>query len=288
MAKLSASELASQYGWAMAFLKSDKTLYKVFQRAVKGQWEPTKFVAELKKSAWWKKNSETARQTAYLKATDPATYNARLSALKAQIHDAGAAMGAVMTMNQITRVATNALMFGWNDSQLRNTLAGYTRAVNGVYRGQAGADVDSLRQTAWRNGINLSSASLQSWAQNIAKGSSTVQYYQDAIRRQAKTLAPGFAQELDAGVDLYDVAGAYMQSKAKILELNPADIDLFDPDVRSALSAKDSSGKPTSKSLWQFEQDLRKNPKWLKTQNAQDQIMAVGHQVLRDFGFSGV
>lgn len=287
MAKLSATELAAQYGWAMAFLKSDKTLYKVFSNAVKGQWEPQKFVAELKKSQWWKKNSETARQTAYLKATDPATYNARLSALKAQINDAGAAMGAVTTWAQITRIATNALMFGWNDSQLRDTLATYTRAVNGVYRGQAGADVDTLRQTAWRNGVNLSSATLQSWAQNIAKGTSTAQYYQDTIRRQAKTLAPGFAQELDSGVDLYDVAGAYMQSKAKILELNPADVDLFDPDVRSALSSKDASGKPTSKSLWQFEQDLRKNPKWLQTQNAQDQTMSVGRQVLRDFGFTG-
>lgn len=283
-----AADMAAQYGWALSFLKSDPTLYNVFKQAVVGTWTPDKFVAMLKNTPWWKKNSESVRQYSYLKATDPATFNARLAALTAQVRDAGQAMGANMSNVQLNRVAQNALMFGWNDAQLRDALSGYTKAVNGVYRGAAASNADSLRQTAWRNGINLSGPTLDAWSQSIAAGENTVQYYQDTIRRQAKTLAPGYSSELDAGMDLYDVANAYIQSKAKILELNPADIDLFDKDVRAALSSKDSKGNPTSKSLWQFEQELRQDPRWLKTQNAQDSSMSVGRQVLRDFGFSGV
>lgn len=294
MPQLSASELAQNYGWALSLLKSDKSLWNLFQRAVKGDkgeggsWAPEKFVAELKSTAWWKKNSESVRQYKYLQSTDPATFNARRSAIRAQINDSAAAMGATMSWAQISKVGDNALMFNWNEAQIRDALATYTRAVNGVFKGQAGSDVESLRQSAWRNGINLSTGTLQTWSQNIAKGSATVDYYQQQIRRQAKTLAPGFAQELDSGMDLFDVANAYMQSKAKILETNPADIDLFDGDVRAALSSKGADGKPSTKSLWQFEQEMRAKPQWLKTQNAQDSVMQAGHQVLRDFGFSGV
>lgn len=284
---LSKEELAANYGWALAFLKSDKSLWGLFNKAVDKQWDPTRFIAELKRTSWWKKNSESVRQYAYLKSTDPASLTQRRNALRAQIQDAAAQMGATLSSAQLNRVVENSLMFNWNDAQLRNTLASYTRAVNGVYRGQAGSDVEDLRQVAWRNGINLSAQTLQSWAQSMAAGNNSVDFYKASIRRQAKTLAPGFAQELDSGMDLYDVANAYIQSKAKILEMNPADVDLFDSDVRGALSSKDASGKPTSKSLWQFEQDLRKNPAWLKTQNAQDSVMSVGRQVLRDFGFVG-
>jgi hypothetical protein len=284
---LSASELAQSYGWALSMLKSDKSLWRLFNRATKGQWTPDKFVAELKSTGWWKKNSESVRQYKFLKSTDPATLNARRSALRSQVNDAAAAMGAVTSWAQISKISENALMFNWNDSQLRDAIASYTRAVNGVYRGQAGNDVDDLRQVAWRNGVKLSGPTLQTWVQNIAKGSATVDYYKQQVRRSAKTLAPGYAQELDSGMDLYDIANAYIQSKAKLLEMNPADIDLFDSDVRGALSSKDKAGKPTTKSLWEFEQQMRRKPQWLRTQQAQDEVMSVGRQVLRDFGFSG-
>jgi hypothetical protein len=39
-----------------------------------------------------------------------------------------------------------------------------------------------------------------------------------------------------------------------------------------------------AKPLWQFENELRSDPRWKKTQNAQDSLMQVGHQVLADFG----
>jgi hypothetical protein len=115
-----------------------------------------------------------------------------------------------------------------------------------------------------------------------------VNFYQDYIRKQARALAPSFANELDSGMDLVDIAAPYIQSKAKLLQLNPADIDLFDHDVRGALSAKDQAGvKPTSKSLWQFEQDMRNDPRYLKTDAARDQAYGVAHKVLSDFGFMG-
>jgi hypothetical protein len=103
----------------------------------------------------------------------------------------------------------------------------------------------------------------------------------------AKTLAPGFASQIDAGQDLYDIAQPYLQAKAQLLQLDPAKIDLQDPDIRKALSAKDSAGKPTSQSLWEFEDSIRQKPEYLKTDAARDQAYSTAHKVLDDFGFMG-
>jgi hypothetical protein len=196
-------------------------------------------------------------------------------------------MGASLSRTALARITNNALMFGWNDSQIKDTLSSYVHTMNGVYNGQAGADADQLKQSAWRNGIKVSSATAQSWVQSIAAGKTSVNYYQDLLRKQAKTLAPGFSNELDSGMDLFDIASPYMQSKAQILQLDPASIDLFDNDVRGALSAKDAKGQPTSKSLWEFEQSMRNDPRYLKTDAARDQAYSTAHKVLSDFGLMG-
>lgn len=280
-----AKELAEDYGYAYSFLKQDKSLWAVFMKAVKGSWTPQKFAAEVKNSSWYKKNADSVRQYQYLKTTNPGEFQAQRAQVRAQIQDKAAAIGAYLSGATLSRVVDNAMKFGWNDSQVQNTLADYVKVSNGVYRGSTGNDIESVRQTAYRNGIKISKATESSWANGIARGGMTAETLQRRVREMAKSLAPGYAQELDAGMDLQDIVSPYIESKAKILELNPADIDLFDKDIRSAISNVGKDGKPASKTLWQFEQEMRQSPKWLKTQNAQDGLMAAGHKVLQDFGF---
>ena len=173
-------------------------------------------------------------------------------------------MGAVIPAKSLTTIAESALKLNWNDSQLRNSLSGYVKAYNGVYTGAASTSVEQLRQTAWRNGVQMSSATLQSYAQAIAAGKVNVDYYKNLIRKHGLRLSlPGYAEELNNGMDLFDIANPFLQSKARILEMNPADIDLFDPDIRAALSGTTKDGKPATTSIWQFEQSLRQKPEWL-------------------------
>jgi len=82
-----------------------------------------------------------------------------------------------------------------------------------------------------------------------------------------------------------DVAQGYLQSLSTLLEKNPAEVDLYDKRIREALSAKGADGKPTAKPIWQFEQDLRKDPEWMSTQNAQDTFGQATQAILKDFGF---
>jgi hypothetical protein len=76
-----------------------------------------------------------------------------------------------------------------------------------------------------------------------------------------------------------------MQSMSQILELPAGSINLFDPTIKSALQAKDkATGANAVKPIWQFENDLRSDSRWKSTQNAQNSMMQVAHQVLSDFG----
>lgn len=281
-----AAELASQYGFALAFMNSDPTLKALFNKAVKENWAPEKFQAELRASSWYQKNAESVRQYTVLKTTDPATFAQRKQALLTQLSQRAAQLGAPIPWNTLAQIADTALKFNYNDAQINQVLGGYVKSVNGVYNGNAATDSDAIRQTAWRNGVHLSESSVQSMMTQIAQGKATLAFFQNYVRNMAKTVAPGFAEQLDSGLDLYDIANPYIQAKAKILEMNPADIDLFDNDIRGALSATGADGKPASQSLWAFEQQMRRNPKWLTTQNANDTVMGIAHKVLQDFGFS--
>ena len=288
MPKLSAKELAEQYGFALAFLHSDPSLKKLFNSAVAHSWSAEHFAAKLKNTSWYKHNGEAARQFDLLKTTDPASFRAKRSSTYASVRDAAEKLGTNISSKTLMRITENSLKFGWNDSQLRNVLSGYVKAHNGIYSGDTGDSLQEVLQTAYRNGINVSKSSQQKWAQQIAKGNNSAADYQRYVRGLAKSLAPGYAQELDGGMDLVDIANPFIESKAKILEMNPADIDLFDKDIRKALSGTTADGKPASTSLWQFEQQMRADPRWMKTQNAQDAMSSTAKKVLTDFGFQGV
>ena len=75
-----------------------------------------------------------------------------------------------------------------------------------------------------------------------------------------------------------------MQSLSKLLELHPPRIDLFDHLNIGALNNKNDNGVSGVKPIWQFENELRKDPRWFKTNNAREGLMTVAHKVAQDLG----
>lgn len=284
MPTLSPSEMADKYGIQKSYFDSDPDLKRLLERAVKGNWTPEKFLAEAQNTNWYKKQSDTRRAAEKLKATNPATYKQKVSQVLAQLQDVAKSMGANVTPNTMRVMAEHAVLDGWNDSQIKNRLSHYVVAKNGIYGGSTGDALQDLESTAWKNGIHISAKSKQAYAQAIARGDMTVEDVNRKFRDQAKAIAPGYADQLNAGMDLYEIASPYMQSMSKILELNPAEVDLFDPKIRGALNSQMSDGKIASKTLAQFEKDLRKDPRWMKTNNARDSLSSVAHQVATDWG----
>ena len=278
-------EVAENFGYQIPFLKANNELWSIFNKAVNGAWSADRFVAAVRGTKWYKTHSETWRQSQQLRFSDPKTWSSNLDQTVAAVRRTAGQIGVSLTSAQYKSMAQDAMMMGWSDDQVRAALAGWiTRAGTGY--GEMGQVEQTLKNTAFRNGVNVSESYINDWAERVVTGQATVEDAAQSIREKfAKSLAPGFAKELDAGQDLADLASPWMQTMAKTLEINPADIDLFDPTIRKALATSaDNDGEAGSIPLWQFERDLKKDQRWLKTNGARDELDKAARSLSQTFG----
>lgn len=284
----SRKELAEQYGFVLGLINSDSSLRKLFDKAVKNKYTPEKFQAELRDTKWFKTHSQTELQFLVKRYGDPASANQELAQARTHVTQLGAQMGinwGGANAKRLSTLAYNAAAKGWNDEQLRYEIGKYISFSGDTWNGQAGEEQENLHEYAYNMGVKMSSSWYDSAARAIVRGTSSEQAYMSQIRKQAKALFPNWSKQIDAGQTVADLANPYISTMSQILELAPGSINLFDPTVTKALQYKDpSTGTNTVKPLWQFESDLRNDPRWKKTQNAQNTMMQTTHQILADFG----
>jgi hypothetical protein len=281
------AELAETYGMSKAFFDSIPELKGLFNKAVSGTWTPARFTAELKNTKWWKETTSTKRQAEITAKTDPATYKANLSAAQAAAGTAAVQMGAILSTKALQGLAKNIVTYGWNDAQIQNFLGKYVNFnAKHVIGGQAGQIYDSLRKTAYDNGISLSDQSVKNSAAYVSRGISTLEKEQAQVRAQSATAYPAFAKQIMAGANMIDLAQPYIQMVSNELQVPITDVDLYNAKVRAALQRKDDKGNPAPMSLTDFQVALRDDPAWRKTSNAAASVMAIGHQVASDMGLA--
>lgn len=285
MPEINEAELAQNYGFALAVLNSDPDLKSIFNQAVAGTWTPERFVAALRSTSWYQRNSEQTRNAAILQATDPQTYAMNLEQTRVRVSAMAAQMGAQLP--DVVAFATSAYTLGWDDNQLRASLATYVQYTDGRLLGQAGQWEQELRKYAADMGVKLSDATIQHYVQSASMGTSTIDDAKGSIRSTAATAYPHLAERLAAGETVADIADPYRQTMAQLLELNPDAVTLQDPSIRRALATTGKDGKPALRGLYDFENDVRSDTRWLKTKNAQDAAMSTTRKVLEDFGLGG-
>lgn len=177
----------------------------------------------------------------------------------------------------------------WLDDQIKSNVAKGQVAVNkaGIPEGPSGQYFVALKNLASKNGIMLSDASALDYANKINAGVLDENTVMSTLRESAASAFPQFADKIKAGIDLKTLADPYIQSMSRILEIPDSGIDLFDPTVRGALSYTMPDGKVGTKSLYDFEKDLRKDARWQYTNNAREDVSNSVTKVLKDFGFMG-
>ena len=283
--KLSPEELASNYGWSVAFLDHNPELKRLFDQAVKGTWTPGKFQAEIRNTKWWQSTSETARQTQALKASDPATYNANLTAARMQVQMLASEVGAAIPSGQLGKIAESVLSAGLDENGIRNILGGYVNFTkSGTMTGEAGMHEYTMRQYAASMGVKVSDQALKNQAALVVRKLATTQDFEEQLREQAKSAFPAYSAQIDGGQTMMDIATPYMQTMSQELGIPSTGITLQDPMIKSALNGLNQDGKPSGKTLLDFTTSLRNDPRWGKTQVAQDQAMTAGRKVLTDMG----
>lgn len=283
-ARLSPEELASEYGFAYSFLKSQPGVAKVFDDYVKNNLSKEAFQAELRNTKWWQENSDTMRKTQAMKATDPATYEANLQATTVLVQQTAAKIGASIPPKKLKSIAEKALATNMDEAALANVLGGYVKFVGGTLKGEAGQYENSIKSYAASQGVTLDDQSIKNQAALIARKLATEEDFKNQIAQQAISSYPGYKQQIEAGQTMQDIANPYIQIMAQQLEVNPASIRLTDPLIRNALNGVNKDGKPTGMDQTTFMQRVRNDPRWSQTSNAQNDVMNVGLNVLKSLG----
>lgn len=141
---------------------------------------------------------------------------------------------------------------------------------------------DGLRQFAAMNGLQYS----DDWYKAQVKGVVTGQQDYDSLLhdlrvRDVAGAFPGWAKQIEAGQSVASLASPYVASMQRILGANA---DLFDPTIRRAMQSQGGDGQPTTMPMWQFEQQLRNDPRWAKSDDAKNGLGGEAQSILNTFG----
>ena len=177
----------------------------------------------------------------------------------------------------------------WLDEQIKANVGKGIVGINkaGIPEGPSGQYFVAIKNLARNNGINLSDSAAADYANKINAGIVDENTVMNTLRESAASAFPQFADKIKAGIDLKTLADPYIQSMSRILEIPDSAIDVFDPKVRGALSYTMPDGKVGTKSIYDFEKELRQDTRWQYTNNAREDVSNSVVKVLKDFGFMG-
>ena len=284
------AETAANFGYTLAFFNSNPELRKLLSAATAGQWTPGRFVAALQNTKWFRTSSESYRKYQALRASDPATYQQQLVAGQAHILNLGQQMGANLSAAWAAHVSDVAMKVGWTEDQLKQylmTQLAVDKKTGRYTTGQAAAAQQQFRAMAEDYGVDVSDKTLGSFIRGAVLGGQDQNTFKNYVQQLAASKYVALKDRIMAGESVRQIADPYMQSYAKLLEIDGENIKLDDPLIQRALQAKDAKGKPTTQTVYDFEQTLRKDARWKTTKNAQDQMSAVANGILKTFGLVG-
>jgi hypothetical protein len=297
--------------------EQDEVLKRILEEAVQNDWDEKKFISVVQsKSTWWQKNEGPIRE----RIIDLAKYNdlrsrgidvsntayglylsKNLNAIKSRAQElAGVALSDAQAQKIVEQIYNGFLDDDQTaiDRLILPYLGKITTIAGGkttqTYSGEALRNYQMLQAIAFQNGLtlkdilpNVSTATTagdleKAVLQKIALGEINVNAVAQAARNLAAQGQPEYVKNLlTQGYDLSQVFSPYRNVMAAELEINPDEISLNDPLLRSAITEKGEQN------MYDFKKILRKDSRWPYTENARNEVAGAVSSILRDFGFQG-
>ena len=243
------------------------------------------YIREFNAQPWAQKYKSVAIRDMDFEAQFPELYREALEADIEALRDEAVQYGVDPASQEIVDLAKQKRRFGLNQAQMRNTLAQMATAGTGGFRGVAGTMQTNLRNWARRNGISLTDNIINNYVKRVTAGDITEDDVYSELRNTYVAGAyPGWADRIQAGQDIVDIAAPYRQTMADLLELPDDEINFNDPLLKRGLQAVGDDGKPRTMPLYEFEQEIRKDPRWQQTNNAYQAYAQLTQRVLSMFG----
>lgn len=290
---LSAADYRDALGTMGGLLNTIPELNDILKQATAGGWTAAKFQQAVQSSSWYRTHGAATRELVALRAADPAEYKARVTSAQHKILATARQVGYNINSSQLQGLVNRLLTEGLDDTTLAQAIAAVPKITAatklGDLKGQFAATATQLQTLASQYGQNWAQSSTAFRAQQILEGSQTIDTYKQQLIAQAKSMFPGLIHQLDSGMTIADAAAPYQQSMASTLELSPNAVSLNDPLIKRALQGvTTSTGDKATSTLtpvWQFEQQLRSDPRWQFTKNSRDTVSSALVHIGQDWGF---
>lgn len=288
-------DASSEWGYALSVInaKGAESVKAIFNEAwadLKNgiEWSEAKFINAIQKTKWYMARSESQRVYFKIKndPTQAIELEAKIVANMESLRTSAELLGATLTDKELRKLADENLMNAWNSDQINSNLQDYIKyskdPTTGFQTliGGAGNAEDKIRNFAKSMGIQVDDA----WVlekSRLASSTNDTQAAEDWIRARAKEKYAAYAAELDTST-VDELSYNYRSSMANLLELGTSEISMDDPLIKQAMAVGDGAGN--KKNLWDFEKELRKDPRWAKTKNARESSQGVVNDVLSTFG----
>ena len=290
-------------GWAKDLINSVPELSAIFEEAArKGFLTPDAGAVGkknlenlIRESTWFQTNGATAREILALEQTDAGEFAFRLDTAKLQVQSQATDAGIQLSEANSNNLARQSLLGGWGESGreqlLTDALTALPRATSdgsdpAKATGSLGQYMRDLRNVAAMNGLTYSDDYYYQTANSALAGATSIEDSISDIREEAAGLWPPYADKIRAGQNARDLASSYIQNMASVLQIDPQSISLDDPFIQGSITAFDDQGNPRPKSLWEQSNELRKDPRWIESNDGQNKIASAVSGVTAMFGIT--
>jgi hypothetical protein len=275
------------------------SLLDALNASIKGGYlqatDPTNFFNELKKTDWYIKYQGQGLLAADAYYNNKPQYDKDLSTRTDLIKQSAVAKGYQISDKVAKDLAVASLYTAYDPAAwqayqqvalpkaIAESVSHYNVPITG---GAAFGSIDALKTYAQDMGMgNTYSDNWYSDAANSINDPSKqvdLNAYKKQILDHAMSTYGGYGDLLSKGMTVRQIADPYVQVMAKTLEIDPATIDYSkDKTIQQALGA---GGNAQPIPMWQYQQQLRQDPRWGKTDNAREEVNGIAHGILRDFG----
>jgi len=283
------ARIAEQYPY-LRFLANDPQVGPLLRKAVdlNTPYSEQRFFAELMKTNWWRKLSDTQRQAQILRSTKPGEYKRQVGAYKTQFAQAAAIYGIRIPGALLNRMSKSGYSKGYEPAgpEMMYRLSLLVRqhptwATTGGRRTAARMAQQSARREYL---YHMSDKHAAIWGDRIARGIATPDDMRQAVADRAAQLYPQFATGLRQGKTMEDMTDQYRTIIAEELEIDPDRIDLSTGQWSKVLNVRDSNGKTRPMTNFETLQLARKDPRWWKTGHGKQEDASWANRMLAMFG----
>ena len=287
-------------GWTKAKLSPNGKKVIPGKKEEGVEWDSNKITAELTKTNWYDENDGNIRVADNAKATDSATYMKDVGNVKESLKRIAVQRGADLSgysEEQLDKLAEDILRSNYSyitrgpDSQIPDSvLDSYLTPLismggDGSMKGEAGLTASGLRQMAEQYGVMFSDKWYLEQIQALENGTTTEFDVKAQIVDSARETWSTIGDQINENRSTYQIADSYIQRMAATWEMDPDTINLETPEIKNALMKMGPDGQPYKQTIWEFEQDLRNDPRWDSTKQGQKELGEGSMMMLKELGF---